>query len=53
MAHKDIIELTDPAVNAMDNASHEQTYAGFTRLVKWSIIAMVVLVLVLYFWIKP
>jgi hypothetical protein len=53
MAHKDIIETTDPAVNAMDNAAHEKTYAGFTSLVKWSIIAMAVLVIVLYFWINP
>lgn len=53
MAHKDIIETTDPAVNAMDNVAHERTYKGFVSMTKWSIIAMVVLVIVLYFWINP
>ena len=37
----------------MDYAQHEATWAIFTRLVKWGIIACVVLVLALYIFIHP
>lgn len=53
MAHKDIIETTDPNINAMDNPSHEQTYAGFIAFVKWSILILAVLVVLLFIWIRP
>lgn len=53
MAHKDIIETTDPAVNAMDYAAHEQTYSGFLTAAKWTVITMAVLMVLLYFWINP
>lgn len=34
-------------------AEHERTYTGFLKLTKWSIIAMVVVVIALYFIIQP
>ena len=34
---------------AMDYSEHEKTYAGFTGLVKWSIVALVALMIALAF----
>ncbi len=39
--------------NESDFEAHKSTYNGFLSMVKWSIIGLVVLVLVLYFWIQP
>ena len=38
---------------AMDYAQHRQTWDIFTNLIKWGIIACVVLVLALYIFIQP
>lgn len=38
---------------AMDYAAHEATYKGFMTLVKWSIIAIVILVVFLYIVVRP
>ncbi len=37
---------------AMDYAAHHTTYAGFISMVKWSILALGVLVVSLYFFIE-
>ncbi len=37
---------------AMDYAQHEATYGGFISLVKWSIVALVFVVLALYAFIE-
>lgn len=37
---------------AMDYAQHEATYVGFVNFVKWSIVALVLIVLALYAFIE-
>jgi hypothetical protein len=37
----------------MDYAQHEKTYNGFLVGVKWTIIAIAILVIILYFVIRP
>ena len=39
--------------SAMDYAQHQQTYSAFVTAVKWSIPALAVTAIVLYFAIKP
>lgn len=43
---------TNDTPPAMDYAQHEATYAGFIFFLKWSIIAMVLVVLSLYAFIE-
>ena len=38
---------------AMDYAEHEATWKGFTGLVKWSIVALAILLVLLYVVIRP
>ena len=38
---------------AMDYAEHEATWRGFTNLVKWSIVALAILLIVLYALVRP
>jgi hypothetical protein len=38
---------------AMDYAEHEATWNGFISLVKWSIVALAILVVFLYVVIRP
>ena len=37
----------------MDYAQHEATYDGFITLVKWTVLALAVTTIILYFVIKP
>ena len=37
----------------MDYKMHEATWKGFTSVTKWSIIGLVVIVVLLYFIIRP
>ena len=39
--------------SAEDYRDHEATYAGFTNMVKWSIILLAVLLVFLYVVIRP
>ncbi|WP_375452199.1 aa3-type cytochrome c oxidase subunit IV [uncultured Devosia sp.] len=39
--------------SAMDYAQHEQTYSGFVTAVKYGVLATAVLVIILYFAIRP
>lgn len=39
--------------SAMDYAQHEATYNGFIAFLKWSILALAVTVILLYFLINP
>lgn len=39
--------------NDKDFEAHRQTYDGFLKFLKWNIIALVVVVLALYFLINP
>jgi len=50
MAHKTEAEEISPA---MDYKAHEATYTGFLRLTKWTIGILAVIVIVLYFIVKP
>jgi hypothetical protein len=38
---------------AMDYAEHEATWNGFTKMVKWSVIALTILVVFLYIVVRP
>lgn len=44
--------MTDTNASA-DLDAHKKTYAGFMKLVKYSIVALVVLMVFLYFAISP
>lgn len=52
MAKKPAPAATHELPPAMDYAQHEATYAGFITLVKWSILALVFVVLALYAFIE-
>ena len=52
MAKKPAAAATHELPPAMDYAQHEATYAGFITLVKWSILALVFVVLALYAFIE-
>lgn len=52
MAKKPAAAATQELPPAMDYAQHEATYAGFITLVKWSILALVFVVLSLYAFIE-
>ena len=52
MAKKPAAAATHELPPAMDYAQHEATYAGFITLVKWSIVALVFIVLSLYAFIE-
>lgn len=38
---------------AMDYAEHEATWHGFTSLVKWSMVALAILLIALYAIVRP
>ena len=42
----------DEITTAMDYAQHQATWSGFTALVKWSIVALLIIVIALYFFIE-
>jgi len=45
---------SEPIVESpMDYAQHEKTYSGFLTGIKWTIIALAVLIVILYFVIRP
>jgi hypothetical protein len=52
MAKKPAPAATQELPPAMDYAQHEATYAGFITFVKWSIVALVFVVLSLYAFIE-
>lgn len=39
--------------SAMDYAEHEKTYTGFITGVKWSIYSLAVIMIILFFLIRP
>ena len=43
----------DYVSTAMDYKAHEATYRGFMNLLKWTIAAIAVILIVLYFVVKP
>lgn len=47
------LHATQELPPAMDYAEHERTYNGFITVTKWSIVAMVVMIVFLFFAIKP
>ncbi len=51
MAHK--TTETHHISPTMDYKAHEATYNGFIRLLKWSIAATAVFVVLLYFIVQP
>lgn len=52
MAKKPATAANHDAPPAMDYAQHEATYTGFINFVKWSVVAMVFIVLALYAFIE-
>jgi Bacterial aa3 type cytochrome c oxidase subunit IV len=44
---------TQTITPAMDYKAHETTYRGFLTFVKWAIVGLAVLVVALYFIIRP
>lgn len=52
MAKKPATAATQELPPAMDYAQHEATYVGFVNFVKWSIVALVLIVLALYAFIE-
>ena len=52
MAKKPAAAATQELPPAMDYAQHEASYAGFITFVKWSIVALVFIVLSLYAFIE-
>jgi hypothetical protein len=53
MATKAPVTDPDHISTAMDYREHERTFARFTTLVKWGIGVIAVLMVVLYFAIRP
>jgi hypothetical protein len=43
---------TDEITTTMDYAQHEATWNGFVTMVKWSIVALLIIVLALYAFIQ-
>ncbi len=39
--------------SAMDYAEHEKTYTGFITGVKWSVYSLAVIMIILFFLIRP
>jgi hypothetical protein len=50
MAHNSEVEEVSPA---MDYKAHEATYKGFLSLSKWTIGIIAVVLVILYFVVKP
>jgi hypothetical protein len=50
MAQNTEVESVSPA---MDYKAHEATYQGFLRLTKWAIGIIAVVLVILYFVVKP
>lgn len=44
---------TEHVSEAMDYKQHEATYRGFLNLSKWSIVIIAVIVVALYFIVRP
>ena len=44
---------TEYVSSAADYKEHEETYRGFLGMLKWAIIGLAILVVVLYFVIRP
>jgi hypothetical protein len=55
MAHQTtrVVAEDDGVPPAMDYKEHERTYKGFMIATKWSVIATAVLIVLLYFLIRP
>ena len=47
--HHSELQLESP----MDYAQHEATYNGFLTAIKWTIVALAVTTIILYFVVKP
>jgi hypothetical protein len=53
MAKKSATQTAEFIPNAMDYKAHEDTYRAFLNLVKWSIVAIAVIVVALFFIVRP